>query len=48
MLETKPKPSFDIRSITIKASIELSGKEVKKNHFHNSQSLLSGWSLKNS
>ena len=33
MLETKPKPSFDIRSITIKANKELSGKEVEKTIF---------------
>ena len=43
----KPKLSCDIGSITIKANIEVSGKETEKYSRTFSQSLLSGWSFRN-
>ena len=46
MLE-KPKLSFDTGSITIKANVELSGKETENAPETFSRSLLSGWSFRN-
>ena len=46
MLE-KPKLSFDIGSITIKANTGLSGKKTENTPETFSRSLLSGWSCRN-